>query len=100
MKRISHGRSKFPSCRKELAGAVEQGPGEFQPEEVIALGVGNPQSPGAQRSGGFGESGRRSKRGAWNFKQDLCSRRQRPAHSNESATRADIQRSGKLKELF
>lgn len=99
-KMFSHCRSNFPWAGATRGRLGDQGMRELEPDQVIAIGVGYAQSSGAQITGGLGQRTGNRQRGAGDLQQNLRGERQRTAHRDQGSARRDVQRRGKLKQLF
>jgi hypothetical protein len=99
-KKLSHRRTKFPSTRSWLGGAIEQRAGEFQAQQVVSIGVVHPHGPSPQGARSPWKSRGRCQWGAWNFQHNLGRFRQGAPHGHQCSPCAHIQGRGKLEEFF
>lgn len=83
-----------------MAGVFQKGMGEFQADQLIALGMGDPLCLGLDPAGGLGTRWRGRGWGAGDFQQDLRGEPQGATYGNQGPSGGDVPGGGKLKELF
>ena len=74
--------------------------GELQTDQVITFRVSYPDGAGAHATGSFGQGSRGGQRGAGDFEQNPCRKRQRAADGNQSSASGNIQCGGEFEEFF
>jgi hypothetical protein len=74
--------------------------GEFQADQLVALGMGDPLSLGLDPAGGLGARWRGSGWCAGDFQQDLRGEPQGATHSDQGPSGGNVPGGGKLKKLF
>lgn len=99
-KKLSHRRTKFPSTRSCLGGAIEERSREFQAQQVVSIGVVHPYRPSPQGTRGSWKPGRRRQRSAGNFQHNLGGFRQGAPHGHQGSPCAHIQGCGKLEKFL
>src|SRR6201987_4092101 len=71
MGKTFHRGTQFPSPGRRLSGRViQQWPGELQAKQVVTIGIGYPQCPGAYGTGSFGQLGGSGQRRRGEFRPD------------------------------
>ena len=74
--------------------------GELEPNQMVAVRVGDPESARPQVASGLGQRASRSQRRTGDFKQNLRGERQRAANGDQGATCGDVQRGGELEQIL
>jgi hypothetical protein len=99
-KRFSHRRSKFPSAGLARGGVIHKRVRKLQSNQVVTLGMGDPERSSADRAGSFGKARRGCQRRTGDFERNLRRERERPTHRNQRSSSRNVQGGGKLEELF
>jgi hypothetical protein len=99
-KRFSHRRSKFPSGGLAHRRVIQQRVGELQSNQVVTLGVRDPDRSSTDHAGGFGKGCGCGQGCTGDFKRNLRRERQRTTHRNQGASGGNVQGGGELEELF
>ena len=86
-KKFSQNRSNFPRAGTTCGRTRNQRMREFQPHQVVAIRVGDPQSSRSEITRSLGQGVHRSQRRTGNFEQNLCGERQRAANRHQSSPR-------------
>ena len=74
--------------------------GEFEAHQVVAVGMGDPQSSGAKIASRLGQRICGSQGSAGDFQQNLRGERQRAANRHQSSARGDVQGGGEFQKFF
>jgi hypothetical protein len=92
--------SSFPWAGGPQSGGFDQGTGEFEAHQVVAIRVRHPQRSRPQIASCLGQRVRDGEGSAGDFQQNLRGERQRAAHGDEGATRRDVKRGGEFEDLL
>jgi hypothetical protein len=92
--------SSFPWAGGPGGGRSDQRTGELEANQVVAIGMGDPERSCTQITSRLGQRVGNGQRRTGNLKQNLRGKRQRAANRDQGAARGNVKRGGELKKFF